>query len=72
MNDATAKYCAPDGYVRGVVNFASPIPLFYSDLADPNYEINFYNKYMLKYVLESTDLFSYCKFQGRPIGLSIQ
>ncbi len=36
------KYCAPDGYVRGVVNFASPIPLFYSDLADPNYENQFF------------------------------
>ena len=68
MNDATAKYCAPDGYVRGVVNFASPIPLFYSDLADPNYEINFYNKYMLKYVLENGIYFLTVNFREDPLG----
>lgn len=68
MNDATAKYCAPDGYVRGVVNFASPIPLFYSDLADLNYEINFYNKYMLKYVLENGIYFLTVNFREDPLG----
>ncbi len=68
MNDATAKYCAPEGYVRGVVNFASPIPLFYSDLADPNYEINFYNKYMLKYVLENGIYFLTVNFREDPLG----
>ena len=68
MNEATEKYCAPKGYVRGVVNFASPIPLFYSDLADPNYEINFYNKYMLKYVLENGIYFLTVNFREDPLG----
>lgn len=68
MNEATEKYCAPKGYVRGVVNFASPIPLFYSDLADPNYEINFYNKYMLKYILENGIYFLTVNFREDPLG----
>lgn len=68
MDEATEKYCAPKGYVRGVVNFASPIPLFYSDLADPNYEINFYNKYMLKYVLENGIYFLTVNFREDPLG----
>lgn len=68
MNEATEKYCAPKGYVRGVVNFASPIPLFYSDLADPNYELNFYNKYMLKYILENGIYFLTVNFREDPLG----
>lgn len=68
MNDSTEKYCAPKGYVRGVVNFASPIPLFYSDLADPNYELNFYNKYMLKYILENGIYFLTVNFREDPLG----
>lgn len=68
MNDATEEYCAPEGYVRGVVNFASPIPLFYSDLADPNYELNFYNKYLLKYILENGIYFLTVNFREDPLG----
>lgn len=68
LDEMTDKYCAPKGYVRGVVNFASPIPLFYSDLADPNYEINFYNKYMMKYVLESGIYFLTVNFREDPLG----
>jgi len=68
MNEATEKYCAPKGYVRGVVNFASPIPLFYSDLADENYELNFYNKYMLKYIIENGIYFLTVNFREDPLG----
>jgi len=68
LDDATDKYCAPKGYVRGVVNFASPIPLFYSDLADKNYELNFYNRYMLKYIMENGIYFLTVNFREDPLG----
>jgi len=68
LDNATDKYCAPKGYVRGVVNFASPIPLFYSDLADKNYELNFYNKYMLKYIMENGIYFLTVNFREDPLG----
>ena len=68
LDDMTDKYCAPSGYVRGVVNFASPIPLFYSDLADENYELNFYNKYMIKYILENGIYFLTVNFREDPLG----
>ena len=38
IDEYTKMYCAPPNRVRGVVNFASPIPLFYSDIADENYK----------------------------------
>src|SRR5574344_264405 len=68
LNEATDKYCAPKGYVKGVVNFASPIPLFYSDLADTNYELNFYNKYMIQYVLDNGIYFLTVNFREDPLG----
>lgn len=68
MDEMTEKYCAPEGYIRGVVNFASPIPLFYSDMADPNYEINYYNKFMTKYVLENGIYFLTVNFREDPLG----
>lgn len=68
LDDMTDKYCAPAGYVRGVVNFASPIPLFYSDIADENYELNFYNKYMTKYILENGIYFLTVNFREDPLG----
>ncbi len=64
----TDKYCAPVGSVKGVVNFASPIPLFFSDMADKNYEFNFYNKYMTKYVLENGIYFLTVNFREDPLG----
>lgn len=68
INEMTEKYCAPEGGIRGVVNFASPIPLFFSDIADKNYEINFYNKHMLKYVLENGIYFLTVNFREDPLG----
>ena len=68
MDESTDKFCAPKGYVRGVVNFASPVPLFYSDMADPNYDFNFYNKYLVKYVLENGVYFLTVNFREDPLG----
>lgn len=68
INQATEKYCAPKGYVRGVVNFASPVPLFYSDMADPNYDLNFYNKYLTKYIYENGIYFLTVNFKEDPLG----
>lgn len=53
LREATKTACAPAGSLQGVVNFASPLVLFYSDLADPDYELTYYNKLMLKYIIEN-------------------
>lgn len=68
MDEITNKYCAPRGFVRGIVNFASPVPLFYSDMADPNYEMTFYNKYLLKYIIENGIYFLTVNFKEDPLG----
>lgn len=68
MDEATDNYCSPKGYVRAVVNFASPVPLFYSDMADPNYDFTFYNKYLTKYILENGIYFLTVNFREDPLG----
>ena len=68
LDDVTEKVCAPEGKVVGIVNFASPLPLFYSDLSDPNYEANYYNKLMVKYILENGIAMLTINFKEDPLG----
>ncbi len=68
MNEMTELACAPDKKLKGVVNFASPLVLFYSDIADPNYELNYYNKLMTKYIYEKGIFFITANFREDPLG----
>ncbi len=68
LNEATKQACVPDNALMGVVNFASPLVLFYSDLADPDYELNYYNKLMLKYIIEKGLFFITVNYREDPLG----
>ena len=71
MDEMTENACAPKGKIAGVVNFASPLPLFYSDLADRQYEQNYYNRLMVKYILENGIFFMTVNFREDPLGFPI-
>lgn len=68
IDKSTENVCSPKGAVRGVVNFASPLVLFYSDVADPQYEQTYYNKLMLKYILENGLFWLTVNFKEDPLG----
>lgn len=68
LKDATETACAPENSLTGVVNFASPLVLFYSDLADPEYELNYYNKLMMKYIIEKGLFFITVNYREDPLG----
>lgn len=68
MDEKTELACAPDKRLRGVVNFASPLVLFYSDMADPDYELNYYNKLMTKYIYENGIFLITVNFREDPLG----
>ena len=68
IDDMTEKACAPEGSVKGVVNFACPIVLFYSDISDPKYELNYYNKLMIKYIMENGIFMMTVNFREDPLG----
>lgn len=68
LDEITEDVCAPLDTVYGVVNFASPLPLFYSDLGDPTYELNYYNRLMVKYILEHGIAMLTINFKEDPLG----
>jgi len=68
LNDYTKQVCTPEGTLLGIINYASPIVLFYSDNRDPSIEINKYNKYIYKYLV-SNDMFTITvNFSDDPLG----
>lgn len=68
LDNLTNKYCVPDNAIKGVVNFASPLVLFYSDLSDPQYEITYYNRLLFKYLIENDMFFLTVNYSEDPLG----
>ena len=69
INDYTNMYCAPKDKVVGVVNYASPLPLFYSNLADDDYDLNYSSTQMIKYIFENGIFFLTINFREDPLGI---
>ena len=65
----TNMVCAPKDKVVGVVNYASPLPLFYSNLADDDYDSNYTGTTMIKYILEQGIFFLTINFKEDPLGI---
>lgn len=68
LDESSERVCMPEGAVKGIVNFASPLVLFYSDVADPDYELTYYNRYLLKYILENDLFMLTVNFKEDPMG----
>jgi len=69
INDYTNTVCAPKDKVVGVVNYASPLPLFYSNLADDDYDLNYAGTQMIKYIFEKGIFFITINFREDPLGI---
>jgi len=64
----TAQYCIPENSIVGVINYASPIPLFYSDISNPKYDTTRLLNLMYKYVIEHDTFFLTVNFADDPLG----
>lgn len=69
INQYTNMVCAPKNKVVGVVNYASPLPLFYSNLADDDYDLNYAGTEMIKYIFENGIFFMTINFREDPLGI---
>lgn len=69
IDEYTNMVCAPKGKVVGVVNYASPLPLFYSNLADDDYDMNYAGTEMIKYIMENGIFFMTINFREDPLGI---
>ena len=69
IDDYTNAVCAPKDKVIGVVNYASPLPLFYSNIADDDYDHNYAGTEMIKYIYERGIFFLTINFREDPLGI---
>lgn len=68
LDDYTCEFCIPDGAVKGLINFASPLVLFYSDVSNPNYPLTDYNKLLYKHMLENDIFWLTVNYAEDPLG----
>lgn len=68
LNDYTCKSCIPENSLKGIINFASPLVLFYSDISNPNYPLTYYNKLLYKYILENQMFCLTVNYADDPLG----
>lgn len=68
LDQSTANVCVPDNAVKGIVNFASPLVLFFSDISDPNFELTYYNRLLVKYIIENDMFWLTVNYRADPLG----
>jgi len=68
LNESTDSVCVPNHSLKGIVNFASPLVLFYSDLSDPNFELTYYNRLLFKYIIENDMFWITVNYRADPLG----
>ena len=68
LNSSTDSVCAPVNSIRGIVNFGSPLVLFYSDLSDPSFEITYYNSLLFEYIIEHDMFWLTVNYRADPLG----
>lgn len=68
LDESTSDVCIPAHSVKGIVNFASPLVLFFSDLSDPNFELTYYNRLLFKYIIENDMFWITVNYRADPLG----
>lgn len=68
LNEKTKTACIQDGDVAGVINFASPLSLFYSDISAEKSDLNFISKLMYKHILETDTFWLTVNYMEDPLG----
>lgn len=70
LDDFTDKACFTGGTVRGVVGFASPARLFYSDFINEETSINKISRLMAKSIIENDVFYLTVNYSNDPFGFS--
>ena len=70
LDNITQDVCFANGTVKGVVGFASPARLFYSDLMDYDSSINYISQLMSKNIVENDVFYLTVNYSNDPFGFS--
>ncbi len=71
LDSYTSSACFADGTVKGVINFASPLALFYSEISDSKSDLNFLSKLMYKHILETDTFWLTVNYREDPLGFPV-
>lgn len=71
IDDYTKLYCTPKDAVIGVINYASPLSLFYSELGNPTYLFSEINIFMYKYLVENGLFWLTVNYSDDPLGFPV-
>ena len=70
LDNVTQTACFANGTVKGVVGFASPARLFYSDFMDSKTSINYISRLMSKSIVENDVFYLTVNYSNDPFGFS--
>ena len=70
LDSYTDAVCFAGGTVKGVVGFASPARLFYSDFIDSTTSINYISHLMAKSIIENDVFYLTVNYSNDPFGFS--
>jgi len=70
LDEVTEKACFVGGTVKGVVGFASPVRLFYSDFLSNKTSINNVSRLMAKSLIENDVFYLTVNYSNDPFGFS--
>lgn len=70
LDKYTSQVCFPGGTVKGVVGFASPVRLFYSDFTKDDTSINNISRLMAKSIIENDVFYLTVNYSNDPFGFS--
>ncbi len=68
LDEKTNLACFKNHEVKGVINFASPLILFYSNISDASTSINFLSQLMVKNIVENDLFFITVNYRNDPLG----
>ncbi len=71
LNKFTNQVCTSSDELLGVVNYGSPIALFYSDILEPKHDVNKYNADLYKYIKDNDMFFLTVNFNDDPLGFPL-
>lgn len=72
LNEETDCKCIPENTIVGVIDIASPLILFNSDISDPNFKITYFNRLLFKYILENNMFWLTVNYREDPLSFPSQ
>lgn len=68
LDKQTECSCASSDDIRGIINFGSPLVLFYSDISSNDFDLSVYNKLLYEYIIEHDFFWITTNYREDPLG----